>query len=134
MSPGNLFLRRGLRFGVVGGGSTLLHALTAVLAVETFSVAPVPANVIAFVAATLFSYVAQTRWAFEHRFASGVLIRFLTVVGLGLLLTVAISGGAQMLSLPYWAGILGVVTVVPAISFSLHHFWTYGRPIVRSVG
>ena len=54
-----------MRFGVVGVGATLTHAITLVLCVELLAVPVLAANVVAFISALPVSYFGHQRWTFE---------------------------------------------------------------------
>ncbi|SOZ37199.1 GtrA family protein [Cupriavidus neocaledonicus] len=127
MNPGGIApgLRRFTRFAVSGATSTGVHvAITATL-VSMFDATPVAANGVAFVSATLCSYLLNTLWSFSSRLHHHTLRRFAGVSLLGLALTVAIAWIAQWLGASYWAGLAGVVLTVPVFTYLLHRTWTY---------
>ena len=117
--------RRMQRFAVSGILVTGLHVLVAASLIRLLLVASPLANGIAFVGATIFSYVINTRWSFSSPLHGKNLLRFILVSIMGLLLAVAISGLAEFYGMHYWFGIAGVISVVTPFSFLLHSFWTY---------
>lgn len=117
--------QRILRFSISGLLVTLLHILIASNLIQFASVAPPLANGVAYIVATTFSYIVNTKWSFSNPLHGRNLIRFYTVSVVGLLLTIAISGTAQYFGLYYWYGIALVVCVIPPVTFLLHHCWTY---------
>ncbi|MBI2256322.1 MAG: GtrA family protein [Proteobacteria bacterium] len=120
-------VKRALRFGTTGVMLTFLHAAIATGLIEGIELNPVPANIIAFILATLVSYLINTYWSFSQRPGGGSLIRFVIVALCGLVVTTCVSGFAEWLGLPYWMGIMGVVVTVPLVTFPLHAFWTYRK-------
>lgn len=120
-------VRPALRFGVTGIGVTALHVVIAASLIDAVDLSPVLANGIAFMAATLTSYLLNTFWSFSQKPARTNLLRFSIVSLLGLGIAMAVAGTAAAMSFNYWIGIAGVVMIVPIVTFLLHIFWTY-RP------
>lgn len=118
-------VKRGLRFAVTGLFVTALHALVAVLFINFISQQPPLANGVAFIVATVMSYVINTTWSFSARLHGRTLLRFLLVSACGFLLAMLVAGVAQMAGLNYLLGIVAVALTIPAFTFVLHNFWTY---------
>jgi putative flippase GtrA len=114
-----------LRFGITGLAATAIHVLVATALIELGGRSQVTANVVAFCTANVFSYLVNTLWSFAHRLGHRSLLRFWLVSLVALGLTTLVSALAQALHLHYLLGILMVVTVVPALTFLGHRFWTY---------
>lgn len=104
---------------------TGLHVLIAVGLIRLAQMIPSLANGIAFVGATIFSYVINTRWSFSSTLHGKNLLRFITVSVFGLSFAMAISGAAEFYGMHYWFGIAGVICIVTPVNFLLHNFWTY---------
>lgn len=121
----SILLRRTWRFGLSGLAVTAFHAAIAASLIESILPQPALANGIAFVIATLTSYLLNTYWSFSHKPAPTNLLRFISVALFGLVITMTIAGTAAAYSLPYWLGIACAVATVPPITFLLHNFWTY---------
>jgi len=119
------FAVRAFRFGLTGLFVTLVHVCVAVTCIEQFLLVPPVANGIAFILATLVSYVINTFWSFSTPFHRKNLCRFFVVAALGLLLTMSTSGIVEWYGASYWYGILAVIVVVSPTMFLLHNFWTY---------
>lgn len=117
--------RRILRFSISGLLVTGLHVLIASTLIQFLLVGPSLANGTAFIAATTFSYVINTKWSFSSSLHGKNMIRFYTVSILGLLLAMTVSGSAEYFGLHYWYGIALVVCIIPPVTFILHYFWTY---------
>ncbi|NYH07541.1 GtrA family protein [Pseudomonas moraviensis] len=118
-------IQRGLRFAVTGLFVTALHALVAVLFINFVSPVPPLANGVAFIVATVVSYVINTTWSFSARLHGKTLLRFMLVSAGGFLLAMFVAWAAQMAELHYLAGIVAVALTIPAFTFVLHNFWTY---------
>lgn len=120
-----LFTRQALRFALSGFLVTGLHVIFATTFIHILLLAPSLANGLAFVVATVFSYLLNTTWSFSSPLHGRTLIRFFVVSAIGLSLAMALSGAAQYYGLHYWYGIVFVVCTVPPVTFLLHNFWTY---------
>jgi len=118
-------VRRGLRFAVTGLFVTALHALVAMSFINYVSPDPPLANGVAFVVATVVSYVINTTWSFSARLHGKTLLRFLLVSAGGFFLAMFVAWAAQMAGLHYLLGIAAVALTIPAFTFVLHNFWTY---------
>ena len=118
-------LKKAQRFAVSGVLVTGLHVLIADTMIRVFAAHPSTANGIAFLCATAFSYALNTLWSFSSTIRAQNLIRFLLVSAFGCVLAMAVSGVAEFYGMHYWIGILGVVAVVPPMTFLLHTNWTY---------
>ncbi len=105
--------------------ATGLHVLIAVSFIRLILPSPIIANGVAFVTATLFSYLINTLWSFSSRLHGKNLRRYILVSALGFLLALVIAGLAEHYGLPYVCGIALVVLIVPPVTFLLHSFWTY---------
>lgn len=120
-----VFTKQALRFTVSGLLITGLHVIIATTFIKMVLPVPVIANGLAFVIATIFSYLINTLWSFSSPLHGKNLFRFCLVSLIGLILAMAISGAAQYFELHYWYGIGLVVCIVPPVTFLLHNFWTY---------
>jgi putative flippase GtrA len=118
-------LRRAVRFGLSGLFVTGFHSAIAAGLIEFLGAIPSVANGIAFVLATLASYLINTYWSFSGKPAPKSMLRFVCVALFGLSLTVGIAGLVDSYGLSYWIGIGCCILIVPPTTFLLHHFWTY---------
>lgn len=121
----NDHLKKAQRFAVSGVLVTGFHVLVAAGFIRYILPIPSLANGVAFIAATVFSYLINTLWSFSSPLHGRNLIRFLLVSGVGFVLAIAVSGLAEIYGMNYWFGIVCVVAVVPPVTFVLHNFWTY---------
>lgn len=125
-------LVRGFRFGVTGMANTGIHALVAVLFLEGFFLGepwlvagPVVANGVAFVVATVFSYVVNTIWSFSTEMNRRNFQRFMVVAVIGLFAAMGLARLAELIGLPPLGSVVLVVCVMPFVNFGLHSLWTY---------
>ena len=116
---------RVFRFGVSGGFATGVHVAIATTLINGFSATQVQANGVAFICANVCSYLLNALWSFSAKPGRANFLRFYLVSVLGLALTLAISWGAQMAGLSYWAGLVAILATVPPLTFALHRFWTF---------
>jgi putative flippase GtrA len=117
--------RQTARFIITGLLTTALHILVAVSVISMIHLFPPTANGIAFVIATVFSYVTNTLWSFSNTITRKNLLRYVLVSMIGCVLSVGISGVAEHFGMHYGYGIALVVFTVPPITFLLHKLWTY---------
>ena len=120
-----MFMKRALRFSFSGVFVTALHVVIATAFIELILPVPSLANGVAFLIATITSYLINTKWSFSSQLHGKTLYRFSVVSFLGLFLSMGVAGAAQIYGLPYWYGIGAVTCVVPPLNFVLHNFWTY---------
>lgn len=123
--PGSQMPRRLIRFGISGMIATGIHVAVATQLIWLLHASQVSANGIAFVIANIGSYLLNTIWSFGARPTRDSYLRFLAVSLLGLVLTLAISAGAQVAGVGYWVGLAAILSVVPLVTFLLHRCWTY---------
>ena len=120
------------RFALTGLAATLLHVVTATLLIEAAHWPPGWANGAAFLLANVASYTLHSRWTFRTRLSLATWRRFILVSVGAWALTVSISSTVATLGGHYLLGIALVTTIVPALSFLAHRFFTYRRPSPRS--
>lgn len=107
------------KFASVGVVATVVHVITALGLNQLFNVAPLRANVVAFVAATIWSYLGNWIWTFEAkaRFQQSA-PRFLAMsIGCFGINQAIVYGVTVVAQLPFWMAMVPVVAVVPAFSF-----------------
>ena len=117
--------RQALRFALSGLLVTGLHVFIATVFIQIVLLAPSLANGVAFLVATIFSYLLNTKWSFSSPLHGRNLFRFCCVSFIGLFLSMTISGAAQHYGLHYGYGIGLVVCILPPVTFLLHNYWTY---------
>ena len=114
-----------LRFAAIGVLNTLIHLGVVMGLVESGALPPVPANGMAFVAANLFSFWANSRFTFRAAPSLRRYGRFLTVSLAGLLLTLAASLLGEWLRWHYLGGVLLSFVLLPVLSFAANRWWTW---------
>lgn len=117
--------RSAIGFAAVGVLTTLTHVCVATLLVELLGARPPVANGVAFVVATLLSYVANTRWSFKAQLGVATAWRFALVAGAAGFMGISIAWLVEQAGGHYGLGIALVVLVVPAFSFMGHRLFTY---------
>lgn len=114
-----------LRFASIGVINTLIHLGVVTSLVESGALPPVPANGIAFVAANLFSFWANSRFTFRAAPSLRRYGRFLFVSVAGLLLTLLSSQIGEWLRWHYLGGVLLSFVLLPVLSFAANRWWTW---------
>jgi putative flippase GtrA len=107
------------KFASVGVVATILHVVTALGINQLFGVAPLRANVVAFVVATLWSYLGNWIWTFEAKaaFQQSAPRFFAMSLGCFAVNQAIVYGVTELAHLPFWVAMVPVVAVVPAFSF-----------------
>ncbi|WP_321807517.1 GtrA family protein [Burkholderia sp. BCC1993] len=113
------------RFGLSGLCSTALHVLIASALYALFDATQVIANAVAFIGATVFSYLANTLWSFSSTVHSRNLVRYLTVALAGFAETMGLARAAELLDVPRGWAIVAIALLIPPTMFVLHRVWTY---------
>jgi putative flippase GtrA len=121
------------RFGTVGLAATLTHALMFAGLIEFAGFAPLLANLIAFSAAVLVSFLGHFHWTFRKKTARqrwqqqrAAFVRFAVVALTGLALnSLAVVVVVNLLALPYQYALLLMIGVVPVFVFVLSKFWAF---------
>jgi putative flippase GtrA len=122
-----------IRFGIVGGFSTLLYAVI-YLPLATYVMPPVLAVVVAFAIAVCVGYLLHSRWSFRghgrQERSAREQTRFLVVQGFGMLLNAAftwvLTGPHSVFHGPTWWPLVPAVTVTPLATFALNRQWVFG--------
>jgi len=120
-----IVLKRAARFAFTGVFVTGVHAAIAIVIIQFLVPIPPLANGVAFIGATVISYVINTTWSFSRRLHGRTLYRFVLVSIIGFLVAMSVAWGAQILGLNYLLGICAVALTIPPMTFLLHTFWTY---------
>jgi putative flippase GtrA len=123
---GNGLFRRFAGFSIIGLINTAIHLLVVMGLVELLGLNPVAANCIAFVAANVFSFYANSRWNYRTPMAVSRYRRFFIVSLAGLAITAGVSAVAQALGWHYLIGTAMVFVALPGLTFIAHHWWTWG--------
>ncbi len=119
-----------LRFGCIGVAATLTHFLILSLSVERLGLDPTIANGLAFSIALLVTFFGQSFWVFRGHDGLGPVVigRFGVSLLLGLAANMAIMAiCTRLLGLPYQAGFVTGLLVVPVLSYVLNKFWVFRR-------
>lgn len=123
----HIFLKRFLRFGLVGGIATTLHISIEIFVYNSFHPSTTTANGIAFLFANLFSFVVNAMWSFSSQINIFLAIKFATVSIFGLITSLIIAKVSEIIGLSNLEGTLMVVIFLPVVTFLLHNFWTFKR-------
>lgn len=121
-----------IRFGIVGGLSTLLYAVI-YLPLATYAMPPVLAVVVAFAIAVCVGYVLHSRWSFRghgrQQRTAREQTRFLAVQAFGMLLnagfTAVLTGPSSVFHGPTWWPLVPAVIVTPLATFALNRQWVF---------
>jgi putative flippase GtrA len=116
-----------VRFGIVGATSALVNFLGVFALVELFSLKPLIANIIAYLIASIVSYVGHYHWTFasnaEHHKS---VFKFYIMLGMNLLLNEALYAFfLYVVSLNYQLALILTIVIVPIFTFIVSKLWVY---------
>lgn len=118
--PAQLF-----RFGIVGVLAMLMH-LAIVSVLVPLQVAPLLANVAAFIIAFQISYYGHRSWTFRARHEGAAYWRLLLVSGISFLLNeILYALLLKMSGLDYRASLAIVLVTVSAFTFIASRLWVF---------
>ena len=122
-----------VRFGIVGGISTLVYAAVFLPLVkwvmpEGWAVGAVP---FAFAVAVAVGFPLHSLWSFKghgtRTAGQSQKMKFVAVQGSGLVMTLAFTWILVDLSgLADWAPLVPAVTVIPLVTFLINRHWVFG--------
>ena len=114
-------------FGGIGILNTLIHNGIVIGLVQMLAVWPPIGHFFGFIAASLFSYLANARFTFRMKLSIPGYLRFvsvsLTTLGTALLLSTIV----QVAGWNYMIGIGLIIVINPLLSFTLHHHVTFRK-------
>ena len=112
-------LREFASFAFVGLLNTCVHLAILVSLVEERIFSSSLANVVAFLAASVFSYGLNSVMTFRKRLAWAQYLSFLMCSAVGAVLSFLMSKGAELMHWNYLAGFLLTVSLMPPVNFWL---------------
>lgn len=121
-------IKRLAHFGITGGIAALVHLVVAVILVSKLDLAPLIANIIAFLAAFSVSFYGHSRWTFRdiNSSANKTLIKFFITASISFILNETMF--AYMLSkhqIPYYFSLIIVLAMVSTITFIISRYWAF---------
>ena len=117
-----------VRFGIVGGLSTLVYAAV-YWPLATYAIHPVAASVAGFLVAVVFGYFFHSRWSFKGHGAEGGVgtqSRFLAVQAAGMVMNAGFTWVCTgPLHQPTWVPLLPVICITPLVTFVLNRYLVF---------
>ncbi len=114
-----------LKFGVIGGAATGIHVFVFLALGDWFKLSYVQSNFVAYIVATLWSFVGNSLWSFGCKLSSNRFVRYLAVALLGLVLSMGVSWICEAVEVNALLTILTIVAFVTPSTFVLHRYWTF---------
>lgn len=118
----SLYRNKLVRYGVIGGVSTLIHTGIAFGWLYALNNSLIAANIAGFMVAYLFSYTIQSLLVFEHSLSVPKAVRYFIVQFTALWLSMGLS--TLLERSPYIKTLL-IVVAMPLITYTIHRFWTF---------
>ncbi len=116
------------RFAVVGLASTGLYFVLALAFAEGLGVAAVTASLLAYVLATVFSYLAQKFVTFRsHGAHTAEAPRFLVLTAFGFAVATALPALGTQLGWPSIVPFALTCVVIPVVNFFVLDRWVFAR-------
>ncbi len=121
------FVKKVIKFGVVGLTATAVHAAVVIILVERHNLDPKVATALAFATAFLVSYVGSKQWVFVANKADRLLLlRFLSVALISFFLSLSgMYWVVDILNKDYLWGVFISCVLVPMVTFLMHNNWTF---------
>jgi putative flippase GtrA len=116
-----------LRFVCNGVMSTCIHTLVVYLFIQFYALHIGLANGFAFLTATGFSYLVNTKWTFGAEHSRQIMFRYVVVTCMGSVLAYFLASFCEAMGLPWWYGVGLIVAVTPALTWQAHKSWTYAK-------
>lgn len=126
LSPGTA--RQLIRFFVVGGLAAVTYVAMMAAVVDGFGGRVLLGAFLAFVIATLVSFVGNALWSFGSRLTAAKAAMFFAVNTMGLGLNMLIAWLLERAGVHYLLISLTVLIVVPLFNFAGHRLITFARP------
>jgi putative flippase GtrA len=117
-----------IRFVLVGLLAAVAYVAVMALVVDGFGGRVLLGAFLAFVLATLVSFVGNALWSFGARPTAANAARFFVVNTVGLLLNLLIAWAMERAGVHYLLISLTVLIVVPMFNFAGHRLITFARP------
>ena len=119
-----LFSYKLVRYGVVGGLSTMMHIGIASLYIYKIKDSVLQSNIAGFLVAYVFSYIMQSIHVFGHAVSWQKAIRYFIVQFGSLLMSVMLSN--LLIDYNSYVKTFFVIIFMPLITFVIHKVWTFG--------
>ena len=117
-----------LRFAVAGLGVTLFAAAVYLAAAMELHVQPLVANTLSTALGIMVGYRVHSRWSFraDTEGEAAMMVKFLISAGGAFLLnSFWVWLAVQVLRLPAWTPVTGMVFATPLASFALNRYWVF---------
>ncbi len=112
-----------VRYGIIGGISTLIHIGVASLFIYAIKDNLMTANIAGFLIAYLFSYTMQSLHVFGHAISLSKAWKYFVVQFVSLIASVYIS--EFLGSYNNYVKTLFVVVLMPLVTYTVHSLWTF---------
>lgn len=120
--------RQLIRFFMVGGLAAITYVAVMAIVVDGFGGRVLLGAFLAFVLATLVSFVGNALWSFGSRLTPAKAAMFFAVNTVGLGLNMLIAWLLERAGVHYLLISLTVLIVVPLFNFAGHRLITFARP------
>ncbi len=118
-----IFSHKIVRYGFIGGISTLIHISIASLFIYFISNSLFLSNITGFVVAYIFSYTIQSKFVFENQISLEKAIKYFLVQIGALIIAILLSDILNEFN-SYIKSII-VAFLLPLVTFFIHKFWTF---------
>ena len=118
-----IFSHKIVRYGFIGGISTLIHISTASLFIYFISNSLFLSNITGFLVAYIFSYTIQSKFVFENKISLEKAIKYFLVQIGALIIAILLSDILNEFN-SYIKSII-VAFLLPLVTFFIHKFWTF---------
>lgn len=120
---------KAVRYGLVGGTSTLIHIIAAYSYLYMVNNSVVISNVVGFFSAFSFSYIVQSKFVFKHTISRIKALKYFIVQFVSLLIAISISNYVPLQD--SYLKVIAVIIILPLITYLIHSIWTFSEPKIK---
>ncbi|GAB1264205.1 GtrA family protein [Aurantivibrio infirmus] len=114
-----------IRYGLVGGVSTLIHIAVAISYLRFVDDSNIWSNVAGFLVAYCFSYTVQSLLVFRSKLTIGKAFRFFSVQVVALSIAILLS--ALVVNAHPYIKVVITAFLLPLLAFIIHKLWTFKK-------
>ena len=122
-----LHVKEFVRFALIGGVNTVIHAVIVIMGVEALKLHPTLANTIAFFCANIASFFMNAHITFKVSPSLARYTRFLVASLATLILTITLSTLCEWMKWHYLIGLGLIILTGPILTFVLQKKWTFSK-------
>ena len=121
-----------IKYAIIGGLSTFIHITFAYAYIYFIGDSIFISNIVGFLCAYTFSYLAQSKYVFNHEISYAKATKYFVVQFVSLIISILITDFMPLQNA--YLKVLIVIVILPAITFVAHSIWTFSKTTSRLGG